>query len=41
MTEIDPIPAFLTHYYEAARGPDRYFEAQVWSDEPLKALGYI
>lgn len=23
MTEIDPIPGFLTHYYEAARGPFR------------------
>jgi hypothetical protein len=36
-----PLPDFLTHYYEAARGPDRYVEAQVWDDEALRALGWL
>jgi hypothetical protein len=22
-------------------GPDRYIEAQVWADEPLKSLGWL
>jgi hypothetical protein len=26
---------------EGQRGPDRYIEAQVWDDEPLKSLGWV
>ncbi len=26
---------------DGARGPDRYIEAQVWSDAPLRALGLL
>jgi hypothetical protein len=26
---------------DGARGPDRYIEAQVWDDEPLKSLGLL
>jgi hypothetical protein len=26
---------------DGKRGPDRYIEAQVWADEPLKSLGWL
>jgi hypothetical protein len=45
---LDDLPEIVRLYglpqdwnLDGKRGPDRYIEAQVWSDEPLRSLGWL